>query len=554
MVLKRKTVTKVTRSLTADTKVKINAAKADNTAKAKAAKKKNVKEAEVESEEEVSEEEEEEVEMAVSKRPAAAQKKAAEESEDEEEEDEEESEEDEEEEEDDEEEEVADTQIVAVEKTEATDQELVAARAKELKAMPAEALKELIASSGLEKGTKEVMIKTLLKHEAKVHAAALEQKAKIRAVVVKRKQELEALSIPELGKLCNEKGLKGLKSKPERVQRLLVQWQEEDGVDRALNEIAQVARKEELQAMDCSKLQKFCNKLSVDPFVKEIMVERISKHENATGCYARPAIKEEEKATNEAKLDMVDALLANEAQRKKENDARAQQEEALLRKRKEIKALSVEDLKKKLAKKGLEATGKREDMVEALFIAGVQEDAGATRKVELQSKSTQDLKDLLSRNGLEGGSKDQMVKTMLAHEAKSREELKAFEMKVAEEAAKKQKQLESNSNAALKELCESKGLAVKGDKEERIERILEESTKEREFDKVVSLNIRSKRQAELMALDKTVVLKLCEEATIDPFVKDVMVERIMAQESEAGEAIVANDVEPASKKARVSKK
>jgi len=552
MVLKCKTVSKVTRSLTADTKVKINAAKADNTAKAKAAKKKSVKDAEVESEEEVSEEEEEEVEMAVSKRPAAAQKKAVEESE-EEEEDEEESEEDEEE--DEEEEEVANTQIVAVEKTEATEQEIVAARAKELKAMPAEALKELIASSGLEKGTKEVMIKTLLKHEARVLAAALEQKAKIRAVVVKRKQELEALSIPELGKLCNEKGFKGLKSKPERVQRLLVQWQEEDGVDRALNEIAQVARKEELQAMDCSKLHKFCNKLSVDPFVKEIMVERISKHENATGCYARPAIKEEEKATNEAaKLDMVDALLANEAQRKKENDARSQQEEALLRKRKEIKALSVEDLKKKLAKKGLEATGKREDMVEVLFIAEVQEDAGASRKAELQSKATQDLKDLLSRNGLEVGSKDQMVKTMLAHEAKSREELKAFETKVGEEAAKKQKQLESNSNAALKELCESKGLPVKGDKEERIERILEEATKEREFDKVVTLNIRSKRQAELMALDKTVVLKLCEEATIDPFVKDVMVERIMAQESEAGEAIVANDVEPASKKARVSKK
>jgi len=362
------------------------------------------------------------------------------------------------------------------------------------------------------------------------------------------------LSIPELGKLCNEKGFKGLKSKPERIQRLLVQWQEEDGVDRALNEIAHAERKEELQSMDCSKLQKFCNKLSVDPFVKEIMVERISKQENATGCYSRPAIKEEEKATSEAKLDMVDALLANEAQRKKETDARAQQEEALLRKRKEIKALSVEDLKKKLVKKGLEATGKREDMVEALFIAGVQEDAAAARKAELQSKPTQDLKDLLARNGLEAGSKDQMVKTMLAHEAKSREELKAFEMKVGEEVAKKQKQLESVSNAALKELCESKGLPVKGDKEERIERILEEATKEREFDKVVSLNIRSKRQAELMALDKTVVLKLCEEGSIDPFVKDVMVERIMAQESENGDAIVATDMEPASKKARVSKK
>jgi hypothetical protein len=371
----------------------------------------------------------------------------------------------------------------------------------------------------------------------------------------KKKQELEALSIAELGKLCNDKGLKGLKSKPERVQRLLVQWQEEDGVDKALNEIAQDLKQKELADMDNTKLRKFCNKLGVDPFVKEIMVERISKHENMLGRYSRPAIKQEEQAPKEEKVDMVDALLANEAQRKKEREVQVKQEEALLQKRKEVKALSVEDLKKRLVKKGLEASGKREDMIEVLFIAGVQEDAVIARKSELQAKSTQDLKELLLRNGLESGSKEQMVKVMLAHEAKCREELKAFETNVGVEAKKLADQLQSKSNAHLKELCESKGLLVKGDKEERIERILEEAKRAREFDKVVSFNLRNKRKEELMSTDKVAVLKLCEETAVDPFVKDVMIERIMAHESEAGEAIAATDADqPAAKKTRTSKK
>merc|ERR1711975_198037 len=110
--------------------------------------------------------------------------------------------------------------------------------------------------------------------------------------------------------------------------------------------------------------------------------------ENARGLYAKPAVKESgEMQKEEKKFDMVDELLANEAQRKKERALKDRQEEMLIKKRKELKALSVEDLKKRVAKRGLESTGKREDMIEALFIAGVQEDQAAARKVELQGKS-----------------------------------------------------------------------------------------------------------------------------------------------------------------------
>jgi hypothetical protein len=215
--------------------------------------------------------------------------------------------------------------------------------------------------------------------------------------------------------------------------------------------------------------------------------------------------------------------------------------------------MSLDDLKKRLTKKGLEASGKKEEMIRALFLVGVQEDAVAKRKADLNSKSLQDLKDLLSRNGLATGSKDQMVKTMLAHEEKCREDLKAFEVQVGEVVAQKKEKLVTKSAADLKEMCVAKGLPVGGGKEERIERLAEELSKDRELDKIASMNIRMKRKEELMAMDKASVLKLCEQTGVDPLVKNIMVERIMTQDSEGEAAIVLAD-EPPAKKARASKK
>merc|ERR1712100_381673 len=116
------------------------------------------------------------------------------------------------------------------------------------------------------------------------------------------------------------------------------------------------------------------------------MVERLSKKEADSGRYSKPSLPQEQaEIPKESKAgDMVEALLASEAQRKKEKELRDQQEEALNKKRKELKSLSIEDLKKRLAKKKLEANGKKEDMIEALFIAMVQEDSANARKAELK--------------------------------------------------------------------------------------------------------------------------------------------------------------------------
>merc|ERR1719235_1044233 len=127
-------------------------------------------------------------------------------------------------------------------------------------------------------------------------------------------------------------------------------------------------------------------------------------------------------------------------------------------------------------------------MIEALFIAGIQEDKAVERKAELQKRSQPELKELLVLNGLEAGSKEQMVKAMLAYEAKCRDELRAFEAKVDQAAATKQKELEGKSNMQLKEMCASKGLPVKGEKAERIEHLIEEAKKEQQFDPIVSTN------------------------------------------------------------------
>jgi len=184
----------------------------------------------------------------------------------------------------------------------------------------------------------------------------------------------------------------------------------------------------------------------------------------------------------------------------------------------------------------------------------MQEEAANSRRTELKSKSQQELKEDVSRNGLETGTKEQMIKALLAYEAKRREDLRAFDAKVIEIAEKRKEELESKTNAALKEMCAAKGLALGGDKDDKIERIVEEAQKDGDLDKLVCRDLRSKRKQELMAMDKAAVVKLCEKFCVEPAVKEIMVERIMSHESECGSALAMGDSEPPAKSARLSKR
>lgn len=423
------------------------------------------------------------------------------------------------------------------------EKEVVAQRTPELKSMSMDALKSLLTKAGLPTGKKDDMIKTILKQEAKDRAEAREHEAKIRAVVISKKEELEGLSLTDLGKLCDSKGIKCGKAKPERIERLLVQWQEQDGVEKGLAELAREERREELSGLEKDALREMCEKVDIDFCVKEVMVERISKREYDIGRYARSAPKED--SAPQAKLDMVQALIANESNRKKEKAVQSQQEEEAANKKKELKAMSLDDLKKAMGKRGLEVAGKKkEDMVEALYQAEVEEQATTARKSELKKMGAAALKELLASKGLEPASKGAgaAIEAVLAHEAKCREEQRAFESKVGEVLAQKKLELEKTPNGALKDMCAKKGLAVGGGKEEKAERLLEEAQRDGEIDRIISKMLRDSRNGELMSMDKLDLLKLCEKMEVDPLVKEVMLERILAYEDECEE--------PVTKKAR----
>merc|ERR1712013_365928 len=239
-----------------------------------------------------------------------------------------------------------------------------------------------------------------------------------------------------------------------------------------------------------------------------------------------------------------------EAKRKKSKAQEITMEERIASKIKELKTWSVDDLKSALEEQGMEPCGKRNDMIEALITGFKREQEVALRKAELKAMGPQELKTIVTSKGLAGGSgKDAMVKAILEYEAKRCADLDAFNTRAAEVLEKKRLQLDAKSNATLKEMCVNKALAVGGGKEQLVQRLLEHAQESGEVDKAASTITKDTRKEELMALDKPSVLKLCEASGADPFVKDIIVERIIASESEVGDV-----EEPPVKKARKSQK
>merc|ERR1719221_2345096 len=137
------------------------------------------------------------------------------------------------------------------------------------------------------------MIEAVVAFEAQERTAARVQQAKLRAVVEDKKNELEAMPIAELKQLSVTVGIKGNVTKQARVEQIMKSWLDDDGVNKALAKIAADERREELTAMDKSALRCLCENATVDPYVKQIMVERLVWHEDALGKLARPSIAEE---------------------------------------------------------------------------------------------------------------------------------------------------------------------------------------------------------------------------------------------------------------------
>jgi hypothetical protein len=193
----------------------------------------------------------------------------------------------------------------------------------------------------------------------------------------------------------------------------MAQWQQDDGISKGLAAMAIQERQAELTAMENSGLIELCDKAGVDPLLKEVMVDRLIKHEGATGRFARPEIHDDEEmedSTKAGKADLVDAVLADENKRKKLKELKRKQEEAEEKKRNEVQAMSVDELKKVLTKKGQDATGKKSELVESLMAINKQEEALAARRTKLRALGIDELRSILSeRNVKAPQKKDAMI-------------------------------------------------------------------------------------------------------------------------------------------------
>merc|ERR1711957_928331 len=176
----------------------------------------------------------------------------------------------------------------------------------------------------------------------------------------------------------------------------------------ALAKMAHDQREGELAAMEKSTLIGLCEAAGIDPFVKELIVERIIRVENKSGNFARPSsemkqLPDEDTEKAPKKADMVDALLANGENRKKEKELRRQQDELAESKKRELRVLTMDELKKQLTKHKLDASGKKEELVEAVYLVGCQEDGVVARKAELKALGNDKLKALMELNGIDSG-------------------------------------------------------------------------------------------------------------------------------------------------------
>merc|ERR1712039_497035 len=171
-------------------------------------------------------------------------------------------------------------------------------------------------------------------------------------------------------------------------------------------------------------------------------------------------------------------------------------------------------------------------------------ETASKRRAELKAMEVSDLRKLLQSKSLEVSSKkDDMVDTYLAYEAKVCQEVVAYSARFAAALDERRTALEGKIQSELKDACAAKDLAQGGTKEVLLGRLLEALKTDGEVDKILSVQTRAARREELQATGKDALLKRCTTLGINPLVKEVMVERILTHEEET---------EPAAKRARTA--
>jgi hypothetical protein len=155
----------------------------------------------------------------------------------------------------------------------------------------------------------------------------------------------------------------------------------------------------------------------------------------------------------------------------------------------------------------------------------------AGRRKELKAMKIPEIKEMCRRQGLDQGSKGKMVESIIAAEAKGRDNVRRHKSNARDVVVKKREEFAGKTNNKLKEQLRAYALQTGGTKPEMVERLLITWQEQGEIEKVLAGMAFQTRKAELHAMDKTALYEMCCKRGVDALSKDVLVDRLLMHES-----------------------
>merc|ERR1712232_111716 len=144
------------------------------------------------------------------------------------------------------------------------------------------------------------------------------------------------------------------------------------------------------------------------------------------------------------------------------------------------------------------------------------------------------LKELIASYDLEPGNRKYMEEKIAAHEAKLRERKRAKDDEIRSVIVSKKEEFEGLSVPELKKACDDAGVKGFSSKADRVQELVKSWHQAGGVEKALQKIAEDHRHKALSDMDGAALLKLCKKAHIDPYVKEVMIARIVRKEHELG--------------------
>jgi len=175
-----------------------------------------------------------------------------------------------------------------------------------------------------------------------------------------------------------------------------------------------------------------------------------------------------------------------------------------------------------------------EEQTKEKTLAEQEKELADSRSKELRSMFVDQLKELMTSYDLEPGNRKYMEEKIVAHEAKLRKRQRAKDAEIRSVIVSKKEELEALSSAELKKACDDAGVKGVSSKADRVHELVTSWHQAGGVEKALQKSVEEQRHKALSDMDGSALLKLCKKAQIDPYVKEVMIARIVRKEHERG--------------------